>query len=266
MDKTTKTIAIVLVLAVAVAAGIYFNLSSPQAPLASDSPAPPEQAAAQMSEPTPAAPAAATKPLQKPAAQAAKKEPPPPAPAAVKFTSGECVAGPAGAPIKVEVFSDYQCPACRRYYLETVRPLLADYALPGRVCVVYYEFPLQMHEHARQAARYGHAASMLGREKWIQVTDALYFYQANWSANGQLELVLTQVLNEEEMARITAWAGDPKMDELIDGDVALGRSRGVTGTPTTFITGNGKTEKLPTGIIQYQILRRYLDNLLAQAQ
>ncbi|MGH9805290.1 MAG: DsbA family protein [Candidatus Acidiferrales bacterium] len=177
-----------------------------------------------------------------------------------------CLGSNPKAPILIEVFSDYECPACRRYYLETMRPVIADYAVTGKACVVYYEFPLQMHKHARQAARYGHAAGRLGGEKWIQVTDAFYYYQAQWAANGELDPVLAKALSGKELAQVKEWAGDPKVEEVINRDVAQGRSRGVTGTPTTFITVNGKTEKLPTGIIQYPILRRYLDNLLAQAQ
>lgn len=177
-----------------------------------------------------------------------------------------CLGSNPKAPILIEVFSDYQCPACRRYYLETMRPVIADYAVTGKACVVYYEFPLDIHQHARQAARYGQAAGRLGGEKWIQVTDALYYYQAQWSIGGQLDPVLAKALSEKELAQVKDWAGDPKLEETINRDVALGRSRGITGTPTTFVTVNGKTEKLPTGIIQYPILRRYLDNLLAQAQ
>ena len=177
-----------------------------------------------------------------------------------------CLGSNAKAPILIEVFSDYQCPACRRYYLETIRPVIADYAVTGKACVVYYEFPLTIHQHARQAARFGHAAMRLGGEKWIQVTDALYYYQAQWANDGQIEPVLAKALTEKEMTQLKESAGDPKIEGIIDQDIALGRSRGVTSTPTTFITVNGKTEKLPAGVIQYQILRRYLDNLLAQAQ
>lgn len=177
-----------------------------------------------------------------------------------------CLGSNPKAPILIEVFSDYECPACRRYYLETMRPVIAEYAVTGKACVIYYEFPLQMHKHARQAARYGHVAGRLGGEKWIQVTDAFYYYQAQWTTDGQLDPVLTKALSEKELAQVKEWAGDPKVEEVINRDIALGRSRGVTGTPATFVTVNGKTEKLPTGIIQFQILRRYLDNLLAQAQ
>lgn len=190
---------------------------------------------------------------------------PPPAPKP-EDPRQRCLGSNAKAPILIEVFSDYQCPACRRYYLETMRPVIADYAVTGKACVVYYEFPLNIHQHAREAARFGHAATRLGGEKWIQVTDALYYYQAQWANDGQIEPVLAKALPEKEMTQLKEWAGEPKVEEIINQDIMLGRSRGVTGTPTTFITVNGKTEKLPSGVIQYQILRRYLDNLLAQSQ
>ena len=32
-----------------------------------------------------------------------------------------CVGGKPIAPLKIEVFSDYQCPACREFYLTDVR-------------------------------------------------------------------------------------------------------------------------------------------------
>lgn len=147
-----------------------------------------------------------------------------------------------------------------------MRSVLADYALTGKACVVYYEFPLQIHPYARQAARFGHAVAMLRTEKWIQVTDALFYYQGQWSLDGQVERVVASALSEDEMTQVRQWASDPRMDEIIDGDIARGRSRGVTSTPTTFITANGKTERLPAGVFQYEVFRRYLDSLLASSQ
>lgn len=177
-----------------------------------------------------------------------------------------CLGKDPKAPVLIEVFSDYQCPGCRRFYLETMRPVLADYAVTGKACVVYYEFPLQTHQHARLAARYGHAAARLGGEKWIQVTDALFYYQGQWTADGKVESVVSKALTEKEMSQVKEWVNDPKLEEVINRDVALGRSRGVTGTPTTFVTVNGRTERLPAGVFQYQIFRRYLDALLVGAQ
>lgn len=176
-----------------------------------------------------------------------------------------CVGTDPNAPVVVEVFSDFQCPACRRFYLEVARPVMADYAMKGRVCVVYHEFPLNSHEHAREAARYSVAAGSLGQQDWIKVTDALYVYQPQWSVNGRLEAVVAQALSAEKMAEVKKRMEDPKLETQIDREIALGRQLGVRATPTVFIKANGKTERIPPGV-QYPILRRYLDTLLAQAQ
>jgi protein-disulfide isomerase len=184
---------------------------------------------------------------------------------ASRESASSCVGTDPDAPIVMEVFSDHQCPACRRFYLEVARPVLADYAMKGKVCVIYHDFPLRSHQYARQAARYTQAAGRLGQQEWIQVTDALYVYQSQWSANGRLESVVTQALSKEKMTQVKKWLEDPQLDTEIDSEIALGRRLGVRATPTVFIKANGKTEKIPAGV-QYPILRRYLDSLLARAQ
>ena len=35
-------------------------------------------------------------------------------------------------PITIEIFSDYQCPICGRFYEETLRPLIQDYVATGK--------------------------------------------------------------------------------------------------------------------------------------
>lgn len=174
-----------------------------------------------------------------------------------------CLGTNPDAPILIEVYSDPQCPACRRFYLEVARPLLADYAMKGKVCVVYHEFPLAIHQYGRAAARYAEAAGRLGNENWIKVADALYYYQGEWAANGQIEPVLARALSEKEMAQLEKDAKDPKIEAELDHNLAEGRQRGVRATPTVFLTNNGRTETIPPGV-QYTILRRYLDSLLGR--
>ena len=176
-------------------------------------------------------------------------------------SSAPCVGGRPDAPIKIEVFSDFQCPACRSFYLETMRPLLADYADAGKVCVVYREFPLQQHQHARQAARYSHAALELGVRQWAFVADALFRSQDQWAQDGKIEEVLARALTQDDLARLRELAANSSLDAAIDRDIALARQLQVSSTPTFFITARGKTEKIAGGV-QYPILRRYLDNLL----
>ncbi len=266
MDKNTKLLAVVLALVVAV--GLFALGRYAAAPAAPSADTAPENTAPRAAEGAPPAAPAAGQQQEKETEKSSEKkkgartaEPP-----AKTDESGGCTAGLASAPVKMEVFSDYQCPSCRTFYLETMRSVIADYATTGKVCVVYHEFPLSQHAYSRPAARLGHASRRLGMEKWVRVTDALFYYQSQWSADGSVEKVVAGVLSPEEMTKVKAWAADPATEDTINRDIALGKTqeRKVTGTPTTFIVSQGRSERLPSGAIQYSVLRRYLDDLLTR--
>jgi protein-disulfide isomerase len=146
-----------------------------------------------------------------------------------------------------------------------MRQVLSEYGDAGKVCVVYHEFPLNMHPHAPQAARYGHAALQLGIRQWSQVTNALFEAQPQWAESGQLEPVVAGALSREDMEQVRKLAADPATNAAIRRDIELGQTREVNSTPTFFITAKGKTEKV-AGVVQFPILKRYLDSLLSQLQ
>jgi protein-disulfide isomerase len=176
--------------------------------------------------------------------------------------NNNCVGGNPTAPIKIEVFSDFQCPGCRELYLGTMRSVLNDYAAAGKVCVVYHELPLSMHQHAREAARYGRAAQRLGQRYWIQVADALYSAQEQWAKDGQIESVLAKALSKQDMTRLRNETADPRIDAAITSDLNLAKKLVIEQTPTLLVTTKNKTERT-AGVIQYAIMRRYLDYYLA---
>lgn len=171
------------------------------------------------------------------------------------------VGGYPGAPITIEVFSDYQCPACRTFYLQTIRPVLTDYARFNKVCVIYHDFPLQMHAYSRKAARYALAARRIGREEWMSVTDALYSSQMVWSENGDVEKVVAGALSPKDMTRVKEMLGRPEIEKTIDSEIALARARGVNSTPTFFLAYRGR-EQRAVGGVSYNVLKDYLDRLL----
>ena len=63
------------------------------------------------------------------------------------------------APITIEVFSDYQCPQCRVFYLDTARQLMQSYIPAGKVYYVHRDFPLSMHSHSRVKPHAGQSAA-----------------------------------------------------------------------------------------------------------
>jgi protein-disulfide isomerase len=214
-------------------------------------PAPPEQQAE-------AAPAAQTK---KSAATAKKSDGAPAIlPAGFGPTPIEKKSiGSKYAPIHMEVFSDYQCPACRDMYLGTLRPLIENYVNTGKVYLVHRDMPLPTHAHSRLAARYANAAAQVG--KFEAVITELYLRQAQWTADGNVDGVVAGVLSAAEIRRVRAMVQSGKLDPGIDADVAQGRKFAVSSTPTTVLTHKGQSNTIRV-VMPYDLLRQYLDELL----
>ena len=174
--------------------------------------------------------------------------------------------GHPGAPVKIEVFSDYQCPVCRSYYLETLKPLMAEYTKANKIdkiSIVYHDFPLEtIHQFARKAVRFGLAAQRLGQNKWLKVSDALYTQQAAWAEKGDIETVLEKALDPADMSQLKKLVADPAIDTIINQEVALGQSRAVTSTPTTFIITEAGRQQRFTGDPSLPALRDFIDKLI----
>jgi protein-disulfide isomerase len=169
-----------------------------------------------------------------------------------------CSRGDANAPIRLEVFSDYECPSCRAFYLQTMKEIFRDYADSGKVCVVYREYPT--YPRSRDAARAARAALRVGPEQWGRVVEALYQRQPEWSQTGDIDSVVAAALGAEDLTVVRKHLQDPSLDAIIDQDAVEGLERGVQGTPTSFITAGGQVEKVD-GALTYASMQRHLDGL-----
>ncbi len=184
-----------------------------------------------------------------------------PARQAAEEDLGQVLGGAMDAPIKLEVFSDFQCPACRQLYLGTIRPVLQDYASKGKVCVIYHEFPLAMHPYARDAARYSEAAHRLGQMKWLPVVDALFESQPAWSVDGKVESAVSRAMSPEDFQKVKNLVLDPSINETLNREIALGQKREVKSTPTMFVHYIGREQKVEGGI-PYPVLKQFFDQIV----
>jgi|WetSurMetagenome_2_1015567.scaffolds.fasta_scaffold59562_2 protein-disulfide isomerase len=173
---------------------------------------------------------------------------------------GQILGGSAKSPIKIEVFSDFQCPACRELYLTTITKVLKEYSSKDKVCVIYHEFPLAMHPHSREAARYSEAASRLGQQKLLLVMKVLFSEQAQWGQDGSLEASVSKAL-PEDFQSLKKLMQDPGINAAIDKEVQLGQLKDIASTPTMFISYSGKQQKV-TGMVSYLVMKDYIDKRL----
>ncbi|HVB33277.1 MAG TPA: thioredoxin domain-containing protein [Patescibacteria group bacterium] len=163
------------------------------------------------------------------------------------------------APIKIEDFTDFECPACRALYMKTLSPLIQQYVSSGKVYLVHHDFPLPMHRFSHQAAYYADAAAAIGR--FGPVENALFTNQPKWAVNGKIEPFLAAVLTPAELRKVDELARTKEIHEAVQRDFALGTRLGVHETPTIFITYKGKRTPV-IGAVSFPILERYLDALL----
>jgi protein-disulfide isomerase len=169
--------------------------------------------------------------------------------------------GSKSAPITMEVFSDFQCPACKALYMGTNRQLMDQYVSSGKVYLIHRDFPLPMHAHSKVAAQYARAAAQLG--KFEPVEQALFQNQESWEQSGDVDGTVAKALTTAEMAKLRALMKTDAINAAIEKDVALGKTYNVNQTPTTIFHAKGQTYPFGGGM-SFDILRGFLDQLLAQ--
>ena len=175
--------------------------------------------------------------------------------------NGQILGGTLAAPIRLEIFSDFQCPACRDLYLGTIRQVLQEYCSKDKVCVIYHEFLLPQHQYARQAARFSQASARLGQQKMLPVYDSLFSEQAKWSQDGNVEAAVAKALTPEDMQKVKKFMQDPSIDQTIDRELKLGTDNNIKSTPTIFMYYIGRKEKVE-GIIPYDTMKNFFDRVV----
>jgi len=168
--------------------------------------------------------------------------------------------GSKSAPVAMEVFSDFQCPACKTLYINTNRKIMDDYVSTGKVYLIHRDFPLAMHAHSRVAARYARAAAQLGKNEPVE--RALFQNQEKWEQSGDVDGTVAAVLSAAEMAKVRALVKGGTLDAAIDKDFALGQLYRVNQTPTTVFHSGGQTYPY-AGVMSYDTLKSFLDQLLS---
>jgi protein-disulfide isomerase len=167
--------------------------------------------------------------------------------------------GSPSAPIRIEVFSDFECPGCKGLHEQILPLVMRDYVIPGKVYLVSREFPLPMHQYSREAAGYATAAARVG--KYEQVADALFLKQVAWSASGKVWDTVANVLTPAEAKKVQSLAKDPAVLSEVQHDLELGRAAAINQTPTMIVT-RGASRFPVVGAVNYTLLRSLLDGLL----
>jgi protein-disulfide isomerase len=169
--------------------------------------------------------------------------------------------GSKSAPVVVEIYSDFQCPACKQLFLNTTQKVMDNYVNTGKVYLVHRDFPLPMHAYSRVAASYSRAAAHIG--KCEPVEQALFQNQEKWETNGDVKGIVASVLSPAEMKKVQALVDAKTLEPLIEKDKQLGLTVPITQTPTSVFHSKGQNYPY-AGTLSYDVLKDFLDQLVAQ--
>ena len=149
--------------------------------------------------------------------------------------------GPADAPVTVEVWSDFQCPACGIWSLQVEPTLIDEYVKAGTVRLVYRDFAFidggDLNGESHQAA----AAARCGGEqgKFWQYHDYLFENQDGENKGAfdreRLDEIATAIgLDMDAWGSCTS--GDAP-EQAVKAETDQGRAAGVGSTPNLAING-----------------------------
>jgi protein-disulfide isomerase len=134
--------------------------------------------------------------------------------------------GPEDARLKIVVWGDYYCPACRRFeaVLTQVRAANPD------IAVLYRHWPLGRFPLSDIAAA---AAECAGQQGRFEQMHRLLFAEPEVLTNGTVHAAERAGVADIEPFR--QCMGSPRTKELIDADIEAVRALGGTGTPTIVV-------------------------------
>jgi len=166
--------------------------------------------------------------------------------------------GPPTAPIKIDLFSDFQCPHCREFHMGTLQMLKNDYVKTGKAFLTNHDIAGPTHQYARTAALYALAAQQIG--KYDDVADILFARQRDWGNNGQVDATVAEKLTPAEMTKVRALITDKKITAMYDADVNDGLKKQIAQTPMMVIQHKLKT--YPVTDLEYTFVKPFLAQLL----
>ncbi len=162
--------------------------------------------------------------------------------------------GKANAPVTIDVFEDFQCPACQSFTENTEPLIVQNLVTTGKARYTFHNYPFIDGATASNGGESDQAAnaSMCANEhgKFWELHAVIY---ANWKGENEGNLSNSRLQAMAKSVGLDMKAFDAcfqayKYEKEVQADFDLGKNMGVNGTPTVFVNGvqAGQPGKIPT--------------------
>ena len=180
-------------------------------------------------------------------------------------TDNDPVIGKLNAPVTIIEFSDFQCPFCAKFHLETLPLIMNEYINEGQVKLVFRDFPIQsIHPNALPASLAAECANEQGKFK--EMHDVLFENQKEWNKQSIDNVIITFNQYASGMGldgnTFDSCLKNGKYVEEIQKDLNDGRTYGISGTPGFFV-GNDQIGFIELkGAQPFENFKKVIDNQL----
>jgi len=156
------------------------------------------------------------------------------------------------AKVTIVEFSDFECPFCARFALDTFPQIKQNYIDTGKAKFVFRNYIV--HPGAKLAAEAAYCAYEQGNDKYWAYNEKLF---PNPGAQDAASLKTYASDLGLDTAKFSACLDSGKYSAQVDKDTEEGQAAGVSGTPTFFING----AKI-VGAQPYNVFSQAIDNAL----
>ncbi len=176
--------------------------------------------------------------------------------------------GDANAPVVMEEYSDYQCPFCARFFLQTFTELRQNQMANGELLLVFRDFPLDsIHPQATPAANAARCAGEQGPVQYWAMHDLLFSTVSQWS-NSAAEQTFNDLAAQAGLdeARFATCLSALTYSDAIKADFQDGQGRGVGSTPYFFLNNQPLVGAQPLAVFNQAISLVLSGESIAAAQ
>jgi protein-disulfide isomerase len=181
-----------------------------------------------------------------------------------QVNESDYIKGNPNAPILIVEYSDYDCPYCKQYHT-TLKQIMDEYGINGRVAWVYRQFPIgQLHPNSPKLSEAALCVGELGgNEAFWTFSDLIFGEREIDEPTNPIKLPEYAEKAGIDRGAYEACLSSGQMEEAVRLSVEDAFNIGARGTPYTVIMV-GSEQAVINGAQSYETVKSILDNLINQ--
>ena len=187
----------------------------------------------------------------------------PPIRYSAELVDGE-VLGNADAPVVIELYADFQCPACRLFVTERLARLVSEFVVPGTVRIEAKDIDILGRGTPSESLELAAGASCAAEQnRYWQFHDLVFWNQGRENRGDHDAGFIARVADAAELDRVAfdACFGRDDVRAPIRAQTAAATATGITSTPTLLVNGQPVV-----GVPEFEPLAALIRELAAEAE